>query len=74
MRTSSPAVQVDHIWPMNPLSLAGEGRVRVGATRPERGFAGPTTLTPTLSRQREREAKPAFGRAGGAVLAEAPVA
>src|SRR3954452_4016842 len=40
--------------PKNPLPLAGEGRVRVGATRGRLGVAARTTFTPTLSRG-ERE-------------------
>ena len=41
----------------NPLPLAGEGLGEGGAAGPELCMAGPTTLTPTLSRQREREMK-----------------
>ena len=38
----------------SPLPLAGEGWVRVGASRRESGLVARATLTPALSRQRER--------------------
>jgi hypothetical protein len=39
----------------NPLPLAGEGGERVGHHAAPFGFVARTTLTPALSRQRERE-------------------
>jgi hypothetical protein len=42
--------------PRNPLPLAGEGRVRAAVQLAEsRSLWNPTTLTPTLSRQGERD-------------------
>ena len=45
---------------INPLPLAGEERVRVAVRMAD--TAGAATLTPTLSRQREREAVPPPGQ------------